>query len=471
MRVPRSLIVCLYLLIAPIALADAPPTLSPISPIEIARMDARELGPLYRPEDAEKYQAAHELIEKFFAEPEFRRQTTAALEASGIEPNILGRLVRLRLKWAALPAGVYYVNERVGTTDAVYFLGIPKGYDRAIPWPLVIKLPTAAAFLTTPLPTADQVTQIYTNWMIDELAHHPDAIVLMPLLNLTDLYGPTTDGMNRVTVPLQHAMGIANIDPARVYLVGHAMSSFAVWNLALHEPTYFAAFDAFAGPVTGDWQRLRLMDLRDVLPVVWQDTDDDVVRINSARSIVDALRRLKCDVVYEETEHVGHNPPADIINRLYDTMRQRVRELYPKRVSLQSDRIEAIFNRSDWVRIDQPHGPGKERRLLIPKSNGKLTLYSNSFKVDATFASPSRINVVTDNVDSFRIYVNDQMIDFSRSLSVIVNGRSRFEGYLKPSTTEMLNDQLFLGRGWRYFTAVVDIDFGEPATRAATSGR
>jgi len=80
--------------------------------------------------------------------------------------------------------------------------------------------------------------------------------------------------------------------------------------------------------------------------------------------------------------------------------------------------------------------------------------------------------VLSDNAQSFRIYLNDQMIDFSRSISVRVNGRTRFEGYLKPSVTEMLNDQLFLGRGWRYFTAVVDIDFGEPATRASpTTGR
>jgi hypothetical protein len=33
----------------------------------------------------------------------------------------------------------------------------------------------------------------------------------------------------------------------------------------------------------------------------------------------------------------------------------------------------------------------------------------------------------------------------------------------------MLNDQLFLGRGWRYYAAVIDIDLAEKAaTRPAT---
>ena len=434
--------------------ADSPAA-SPIPPSDIQRMDARELGTLYHPADADKLLSAHALIERYCADPSSRKQTASALEATGIDPNILGRLARLRMNWPNLTAGVYYINQRVGPSDAVYFLGIPKGYDRTVPWPLVIRLPTAAAFLTQPRPTADDVTRIYTGWISDELTRHPDALVLMPLLNLTDLYGPTNDGMNRVIAPLQHAMGLANIDPQRVYMVGHAMSAFAVWNLALHEPTYFSAFNAFAGPVTGDWQRTRIMDLRNVLPVVWHDTDDDVVPVHSARSIVDALQRLKCDVVYEETKHVGHNPTDAIVERLYATMRQRVRELYPKRVSLQSNRMEPMYNRDDWVRIDQPLGSGQEVRLLVKTGNGRLTMYGNTFMVDATIVAPNRIKVVTDNVESFRIYLNDQMIDFSRSLSVIVNGRTRFEGYLKPSVSEMLSDQLFLGRGWRYFTGVV----------------
>ena len=303
------------------------------------------------------------------------------------------------MKWPALPAGVYYINERVGTSDVVYFLGLPKGYDRTMAWPMVIKLPTASAFVVPPLPNPDQVQQIYTAWITDELARHPDAVVLMPLLNLGDRYGPTNEGMNRVMAPLQHVMGVVNVDPQRVYLVGYAMSAFATWDLALHQPTYFAAFDALAGPVTADWQRLRARNLRNVLPVVWHDTDDSVVSVNTARSIVDSLRRLKCDVVYEETEHLGHNPGEDLVARLYDTMRQRVRELYPKHVSLQSDRIEPMYNRNDWVRIDQPAEPGKERRLLLPAEKGRVILYGNPFMVDATFVSDrkSRWRAITFN--------------------------------------------------------------------------
>jgi len=43
-------------------------------------------------------------------------------------------------------------------------------------------------------------------------------------------------------------------------------------------------------------------------------------------------------------------------------------------------------------------------------------------------------------------------------MSVHVNGRVRFEGFVKPSVATLLNDQLFLGRGWRSFPAVLELD-------------
>jgi hypothetical protein len=74
-----------------------------------------------------------------------------------------------------------------------------------------------------------------------------------------------------------------------------------------------------------------------------------------------------------------------------------------------------------------------------------------------------------------RFYLNDQMVDFSKPITVNVNRRGRFEDVVTPSVDIMLKDQLFLGRGWRYFTAVVDIDSGaapstRPATRPAAAG-
>jgi pimeloyl-ACP methyl ester carboxylesterase len=459
----------------PPAPAAEPVKAEPIPRATLEAMYSRELGKLYEPGHADRVFAAHELLESFFAEPtsKGRAEIIKQIRATELDPHLIGRLTRIRMHWPALEPGVYYTNERHGPHDVRYFLGIPKGYDRTKAWPLVIKLPTAHAFLTDPLPDADRVTQIYTDWIRDELKEHPDALVLMPLLNLDELYGPSVPGMNTVMQPLLHAANRANVDPARVYLIGHSMSGHATWNLGLHFPTYFAAINPLAGAASGDWQRLRLINLSNVLPVVWHDANDEVIKVGFARSIVKSLRGLKMDVDYEETKGIGHAPPPDVLARTYEKTRARVRELYPRSIDLQSNRPDTIYNRVDWVQIYQPLNPGKGRRLLLRRGSGPMKVYERSFRAQAALVGGNKIEARTDNVATLRFYVNDRMVDFREPVTVTVNGKPRFEKKLTPDVEPMLKDQLFLGRGWRYYSAIIDIDLApppttKPATKPAT---
>lgn len=443
---------------------------APISRDELERIYASELGKAFKPENAGVIYDAHVLLEQYFSDSsaKARRDVTVKLRATNLDPNLLGRLARIRMHWPRLEPGVYYTNERHGPHDVRYFLGVPQNYDRAKPWPMVIRLPTANAFLTDPLPGPERVTEIYTDWIKEELSRHPDALVLMPLLNLDELYGPSPAGMNTVMQPILHAADRANVDPTRVVLIGHSMSAHATWNLGIHYPTYFSAISPLAGAMTGDWQRLRLMNLSNVLPVVWHDAMDDVIKVGFSRSIVKSLREMKMDVDYEETKGVGHAPPPDVQQRTYEKARARVRKMYPKSVDLQSNRPDTIFNRNDWVQIYQPLNTGKQRRLLLGRGAGPLRVYQNSSRVQAGIVGRNKIDAKTDNVATLRFYLNDQMIDFREPVTATVNGKPRFEGTLEPDIEPMLKDQLFLGRGWRYYTAVIDIDLAPPSTQPTT---
>lgn len=423
----------------------------------LAPIYQRELGEKYDPAKLDELYRAHVLIESYFAKGGDRKQITKDLEATGIDPNILGRITRVRMNWPELPGGIYYINERYGPHVVKYFLGIPKNYDRSKPWPMVIKLPAADTFVRPPKPTADMVVIFYRDWMIEEIKLHPDAIVMMPLLNLDELYGPSYAGMHTVIQPMLHAYDRVNIDPARVYLVGHSMSAHAVWNISLHYPMYFAAINPLAGGAKQEWQRIRLMNLRNLLAVVWHDSTDKLINVRTSRELVGILRRMKIDVDYTETTKIGHVPTSEIIHKLYEKMRSRTRELYPQRITLQSNRPDTIFNRIDWAQIWQPINPGDEQWLIISRGRGHMVTYANGFKLDAT-RSGNRIDATTDNVAGMRFYFNDQMIDFKQPVTINVNKKGAFEKIISPSVDEMLKDQLFIGRGWRYFTAAVDID-------------
>lgn len=435
----------------------------------LATIYARELGDKYDPAKLDSLIDAHRLIEDYFANPAERKSIVARLMATNIDPNILGRLTRVRMHWMQLAPGVYYINERVGPHTVKYFLGIPKNYDRTKPWPLVIKLPAADAFVKDPRPTADQVVIFYRDWMADEVKRHPDAVVVMPLLNLDELYGPSYAGMFTVMQPMQHAAERVNIDPARVYLIGHSMSAHAVWNLALHYPMYFAAINPLAGGASQDWQRLRMMNLRNVSAIVWHDFNDEIIKVQRSRDLVKIMRQMKFDVDYTETKKIGHVPTDEIVASGYEKMFSRIRNLYPDRITHQSNRPDSIFNRQDWMQIYQPLNAGDENWHIVSRGRGHFIVYSNTFKVDAT-RDHNRIDATTDNVASLRFYVNDQMVDFSKPVTVNVNKKGVFEALVTPSVDEMLKDQLFVGRGWRYFTGIVDVELGpKPVTRPTSA--
>ncbi len=451
---------------APPALALPPaepaaPATQPISRDMLLQMYAQELGNLWKPELGDRLYKAHQLVETWFAaDGDGRKKILADLKGIDVDPNLVARITRLRMNWQPLAGGgIYYINERIGAFPVIYFLGLPKEYDRTRPWPLVIKLPTAHAFVTDPPPDGAQVSQIYTSWMKDELAKHPDAVVVMPLLNLVELWGPSYGGMNNIIQPMQDAADRVNIDPARIYVTGHSMAAHATWNIGLMYGTYFASIQPLAGAARLDWQRLRLMNLRNTTPVIWHDADDQSIPVDDARSLVRILKtRFKIDVVYNETKGVGHVPTEVISQSMYEQMRAVKRDLYPKVVSLQSNRPDTVFNRLDWVQVYQFMNPGEKKRLSFQHGSGNMQMYQNTCTVNATLAAPNRIELQSDNVEFLRIYLNDQMIDFYRPVTVIVNRRPRFEGMVSPNLEEMLKDQAFLGRGWRYFTGIIDID-------------
>jgi hypothetical protein len=452
---------------------EMPAELLPRAVLE--KLYAAEL-PGYAAGDYQRLYDAHVLLEKYFRtdSAEDRRTIVKILDQTGIPIGTLGRMCRIHLGWPALTPGPAYVNERIGPLDVQYFLGVPKGYDRTKSWPLVIRLPSAGAIVTDPAnpPKPDEVVRLYTKWVSEEMAAHPDALLVMPLLNMDEMWGPSYKGMNSVIQAMHHVTTRANVDASRVYLQGHGMAAHAVWNLSLHYSTYFAAINPMAGAASGDFQRVRLMNLRNTLPVVWADQSDKVITAGQSTALVNILKQFKYDVVYELTKSAGHVPPTDVAEKCYQAMRGRQRPPYPQQVNLRSTRPDPTFNRVDWVQVYQPLQAGKENVYVLKHGTGKIVTSENAHSIQAALTLANRVEAKADNVQSLRFYFNDQMVDLAKPVTVVVNGKTRFEGMLKTSLDEMLRDELFLGRGWRYFSAVLDLDLApastQPATRATT---
>jgi hypothetical protein len=453
---------------AGIARGDDKPTLSPQV---LGKLYQAEMGEQYQPAQLPTLQRAHDLIERYFVDPSAggKKQIAAEIDAIKLDRSIVGKLARIRSSWSAIAPGVYYINTKNGPLDVRYFLGIPAQYDVTKSWPLVIRLPVANAFLTQPPPTAEQVEQIYSGWMMRELAAHPDAVVIMPLLNLDELYGPGPLGMNLVIQPMLDLANRVNIDPSRVYMIGHSMAANAVWNIAIHYPTYFTAINPLAGGAHDVYQRIRLGNLGNIFCVVWADASDDVVKADESREIVQYLRNMKYDIDYTETRDLGHEPSATVLDDEYQKLRGRQRDLYPKNVYVQSNNFDTIFNRADWVQIYQALAPGQQARVQFARGSQGMYIYQNSFRVIGEIADRHTIKLTTRNVQLARIYLNEQMVDMDQPVTIVANGITRFSGMVPQSADEMLKDQQFLGRGWRYYTGQVDLDLSGSVSRPSTA--
>jgi len=114
-----------------------------------------------------------------------------------------------------------------------------------------------------------------------------------------------------------------------------------------------------------------MMNLKNTLPVVWHDSTDTIIKPIESTALVNILKTLKYDVVFDLTKNVGHMPSPDIAEKCYKAMRARTRELYPQQVNLRSNRPDPTFNRVDWVQVYQPFNSGNEHAMFLRHGLGR----------------------------------------------------------------------------------------------------
>src|SRR5438445_114965 len=116
MRISGNLGSMLMALLLACVTGTTAPTTAPIPRETLTEMYRRELHAELTPAASERYFEAHLQLEKYFASNSAseRREIAQTLQAMNIDPNVIGRIARIRMNWPELAGGVYYINERVG---------------------------------------------------------------------------------------------------------------------------------------------------------------------------------------------------------------------------------------------------------------------------------------------------------------------------------------------------------------------
>ena len=97
--------------------------------------------------------------------------------------------------------------------------------------------------------------------------------------------------------------GYYNVDPDRIYLVGHSMGAIGTWHLAAKYPDLWAA----VGPFSGTGSPASVERMKGIPQIVVHGDADPTVNVSGSRNMVAEMKRLGTEVTYIEVPGGNHS--------------------------------------------------------------------------------------------------------------------------------------------------------------------
>ncbi|HMU53389.1 MAG TPA: hypothetical protein PKA61_00195 [Nitrospira sp.] len=230
-----------------------------------------------------------------------------------------------------------------------------------------------------------------------------------------------------------------HVDPDRIFLTGMSNGGIGAWLIGMHHAPLFAGIAPMA---SGLDQVLMpfLANLRNTPVYMIHGEKDQVMPVELSRSISRELAALGYPYVYREHqgEHPvagGHYFPREELPELAAWLNRQRRDPLPARLTVV--REASHFQPFDWVRIDATDPIAAFADDLISKRDESIRRREYA-KLDATIVSPDRIEVTTERVRRYSLFLNEGMIDVTKPLTVSTNGTVSFEGLVTPSVEHLL---------------------------------
>ncbi|MCK5801565.1 MAG: prolyl oligopeptidase family serine peptidase [Lentisphaeria bacterium] len=331
-----------------------------------------------------------------------------------------------RVRWARTQSrhGAAEIQELAGARIRAYWspvdgtlqpysLTIPKTYDPALPWPLIVSLHGHGWFR----PFQGHPAPGYSG-----------AFCVSPhgrgATDYRDL------GENDVLNVIAEVRRDFHIDPDRVYVKGSSMGGTGAWNLGVHYADRFAGIMPICGNAdsqawTSRWQwnaafEGRFEELRDWIQeahtarafvgnlsnlpsYILHGAGDTVVPPEHSRHMVAELRRLQCPVQYREFPGKGHGGfPGSATSEGLSWICGYARTPFPKSVRWTTNLLK--HGRAYWIRIDAKWRP-----------DALATVNANA--VDR-----NHVILTTENVQTVSILRSPQIFTLDLPLFVQIDG-------------------------------------------------
>lgn len=230
-----------------------------------------------------------------------------------------------------------------------------------------------------------------------------------------------------------------HIDPDRIFLTGMSNGGIGAWLIGMHDAPLFAGIAPMA---SGLDQVLMpfLANLRSTPIYIIHGAKDHVMPVELSRTITKELTRLGYPFVYREhdREHPvagGHYFPREELPELVTWLNAQRRNPLPISVTVVRD--GSHFQPFGWVRIDATDAIAAFSEDLVSKRDDLIKRREYA-RLDASIVAPNRIEVRAERVQRYSLFLNEQLVDFSKPLVVLTNGQVSFDGSVTPSLEILL---------------------------------
>lgn len=230
-----------------------------------------------------------------------------------------------------------------------------------------------------------------------------------------------------------------HIDPDRIFLTGMSNGGIGAWIIGMHDAPMFAGIAPMASGLD-DVLMPFLANLRNTPIYVIHGAKDQVMPVELSRSISRELAALGYPHVYREhqREHPmagGHYFPREELPELVTWLNRQHRIPLPTRLTLV--REASHFQPFGWLRIDATDSIAAFSEDLVNKRDDRIKRHEYA-KLDATIVGSNRIEVSAERVQRYTVFLNDQLIDVEKPLTVMTNGAVSFEGTVNPSIETLM---------------------------------
>ncbi len=230
-----------------------------------------------------------------------------------------------------------------------------------------------------------------------------------------------------------------HIDPDRMFLTGMSNGGIGTWLIGMHHAPRFAGIAPMASGLD-DVLMPFLANLRTTPVYMIHGAKDQVMPVELSRTIARELDAIGYPYVYREhqREHPmagGHYFPREELPDLVAWFNAQRRNPIPTTVTVV--REASHFHPFGWVRIDATDAIAAFSEDLISKHDD-LTKKKRYARLEASITAPNRIEVETGLVQRYTLFLNDQLVDLSKPVTIVTNKQVSFEGTVSQAVETLL---------------------------------